>query len=113
MCPLTCSIKNHGGEFANIIMQRVKKTFWEDVFKHYKKVCGKCMPVTFDDFASECVHYYVNICRGKKNYFLSGNGLTVVLSQFGSCMAQTDISPTMNLRLNFIILTLIIYCMKV
>ena len=51
-------------------MQRVKKNFWEDVFKHYKKLCGKCMPVTFDDFASECVHYNVNKCRGKRTIFI-------------------------------------------
>ena len=70
MCPLICSIKKRGGEFANIIMQRVKDPFWEDVFKHYKKLCGKCMPVTFDDFASECVHYNVNICRGEIIIFL-------------------------------------------
>ena len=28
------------------------------------------MPVTFDDFASECVHYNVNICRGKRIIFI-------------------------------------------
>ena len=28
------------------------------------------MPVTFDDFASECVHYDVNICRGKRMIFI-------------------------------------------
>ena len=72
------------------------------------------MPVTFDDFASECVHYDVKIRVGKRMiFFLSGNELTVVLSQLDSCLAQMDISPTMNLRLNFIMLTLIIYCMKV
>ena len=27
MCPLICSIKKRDGEFANIIMQRVKKNF--------------------------------------------------------------------------------------
>ena len=47
-------------------MQRVKNTFWFDVFKHYKKISAKCTPVTFDDFVSECLHYNVNICRGKR-----------------------------------------------
>ena len=41
MCPLICSNKKRGGEFANKIMQRVKKTFWEDVFKHYKNIVWK------------------------------------------------------------------------
>ena len=70
MCLLICSIKKRGGEFANIIMQGVKKNFWEDVFRHYKKLCGKCVPVTFDDFASEYVHYNVNICRRKRIIFI-------------------------------------------
>ena len=26
---------------------------------------AKCAPVTFDDLVSECLHYNVNICRGK------------------------------------------------
>ena len=46
-------------------MQRVKNPFWFDVFKHYKKISAKCTPVTFDDFVAECLHYNVNICRGK------------------------------------------------
>ena len=65
MCPLIQNVKQRGGEFANIIMQRVKNPFWFDVFKHYKKISAKCTPVTFDDFVSECLHYNVNICRGK------------------------------------------------
>ena len=66
MCPLIQNVKQRGGEFANIIIQRVKNPFWFDVFKHYKKISAKCTPVTFDDFVSECLHYNVNICRGKR-----------------------------------------------
>ena len=66
MCPLIQNVKQRGGEFAFIIMQRVKNTFWFDVFKHYKKISAKCTPVTFDDFVSQCLHYNVNICRGKR-----------------------------------------------
>ena len=67
-------------------MQKVKKqTFWDDVFKHYKKLYGKCIPATLDDFASECVHYNVNICRGKRAIFNKFvNGLTVVLPTLGT-----------------------------
>ena len=65
VCPLSQNVKQ-GGEFANIIMQRVKNPFWFDVFKHYKGMSAKCIPVTFDDFVSECLHYNVNICRGKR-----------------------------------------------
>ena len=51
-------------------MQRVKKkkSIWLDVFINYqkkKKKSGKYTPVTFDDFVSECLHYSVNIRRGK------------------------------------------------
>ena len=30
---------------------------------------GKCFPATLDDFASECVLYDVNICKGKTVIF--------------------------------------------
>jgi len=33
---------------------------------HYKTFSDKCTPVTFDDFVSECLHYNVHVCRGKK-----------------------------------------------
>ena len=56
MCPLIQNVKQWGGEFANIIMQRVKKPFWFDVFKHYKKMYAKCTPVTFDDL---CWNVYI------------------------------------------------------
>ena len=42
MCPLIQNVKQRGGEFANIIMQRVKKPFWFDVFKLQKNVCQMC-----------------------------------------------------------------------
>ena len=70
MCSLIQNVKQRGDEFANIIMQRVKNPFWFDVFKHYKKISAKYLPVTFDDFVSECLHYNVNICRGKGLYVL-------------------------------------------
>ena len=65
MCPLIQYIKR-GGEFSNIIMQRIINPFWRDVFKHYKIFPDKCTPVTFDDFVSECLHYNVHVCRGRK-----------------------------------------------
>ena len=53
--PSTQNIIKCSGEFANVIMLKVKKKK-EEVFKHYKKLYGKCIPATFDNFASECVH---------------------------------------------------------
>ena len=75
MYQLIQNVKQRGGEYANIVMQRVKNIFWRDVFKHYKKLCGKCTPVTFDDFASECLHYNVNVCRGKRVFVSRMDGL--------------------------------------
>ena len=68
MCPLIQYIKERGGEFSNIIIQRIRNPFWRDVFKHYKIFSDKCTPVTFDDFVSECLHYKYNVhvCRGRK-----------------------------------------------
>ena len=37
MCLLIQYIKR-GGEFSNIIIQRIKNPFWRDVFKHYKNI---------------------------------------------------------------------------
>eukprot|EP00916_Digyalum_oweni_P013462 GHVL01022105.1.p1 GENE.GHVL01022105.1~~GHVL01022105.1.p1 ORF type:complete len:329 (-),score=13.53 GHVL01022105.1:219-1205(-) len=51
-------------------MQRIVNPFWVDVFKHYKKVCNKCIPSSFHDFVSECLFYNINICRDKKVLFL-------------------------------------------
>ena len=118
MCPLICSITNHGGEFANIIMQRVKHSFGENVYKHYKTSL-KCTPLTFDFFflsffffSAEYLHYNVNICRGEK-IILSEHGLTVELSQLGVFFARINIPLTVNLRKKCIMLTLIICCIKV
>ena len=66
MCPLIQYTKQRGGEFSNIIIQTIRNPFWRDVFKHYKTFSDKCIPVTFDDFVSECLHYNVHVCRGKK-----------------------------------------------
>ena len=35
MCPSIQYIKQRGGEFSNIIIQRIRNPFWRDVFKHY------------------------------------------------------------------------------
>ena len=66
MCPLIQNVKQRVGEFANIITQRIKNPFWLDVFKLYKRISAKCIPVTFDDFVLECLLYNVNICSGKR-----------------------------------------------
>jgi len=91
----------------------------EDVFKHKKhlkiKKYGKCIPATLGDFVSECVHYNVNICRGKRviKKINKKNGLTVVLSQLASSWELMDIILTMNLKQNFRLLTLTICYMRV
>ena len=54
VCPLVQNVKQRGGEFVSIIIQRVKNPFWFDVFKHYTKVSAKCTPVPLDDFVLEC-----------------------------------------------------------
>ena len=68
------------------------------------KLYGKCIPATFDDFALECVHYHVNICRGKRVSFIKG--LTVVLFQLANSWDILNILLTMNLKQNFGLLTL-------
>jgi hypothetical protein len=65
-CMKIFDVKMYGGEFANVIMKQCINPFWVDVFKHYKKLCDKCIPKTFDDFASENLYYNVHICRDYK-----------------------------------------------
>ena len=36
------------------------------MYSNTGKKMSVCTPVTFDDFVSECLHYNVNICRGKR-----------------------------------------------
>ena len=83
MCPLTCSIKNHGGEFANIIMQRVKHSFGENVYKHYKTSL-KCTPLTFDVFFSfflQSIYIIMSIyAEGKRSFYQNMDWLWNYLS---------------------------------
>ena len=55
--------------------------FWVDVFKHYKKLNSKCISLSFDEFASQKLHYNVNICRDNKVSFIRSwikNGIFAV-----------------------------------
>jgi hypothetical protein len=70
LCPETQLVKQRGGEFANVLMQRLANPFWVDVFKHYKKLNDKCTVNSFDDFVSECFFYNINMCRDNKVLFL-------------------------------------------
>ena len=70
------------------------------------KLGGKCIPATFDDFALECVHYHVNICREKRVIFIKG--LTLVLFQLANSWDILNILLTMNLKQNVRLLTLFV-----
>ena len=64
--PMFTDLRKYGGEYANILMRRVKNPFWKDVLKHYKKLQTKCFPQEVGDFLAECIHYNINIIRDKK-----------------------------------------------
>lgn len=36
LCPLACDIAERGGEFANVLMQRVHNPFWFDMLSFTK-----------------------------------------------------------------------------
>ena len=81
LCPDVKNVKLRGGEFANVLMERLVNPFWVDVFKHYKNFCSKCIPLSFDDFASECLFYNINICRDRNVVYLRSwaeSGITTV-----------------------------------
>ena len=66
--PVDAQRKKQDGESADITTQRVKTAFREDVLKHDKTLCGKCLLLTFHDFVSECVHYDVNNLQMEKGH---------------------------------------------
>ena len=70
LCPAVKLIKDRGGEFANILMLGANNCFGVDVFKHYRNLCYRCVPVSFHDFVSERLHYNINICRDKKVIYI-------------------------------------------
>ena len=45
------------------------------------KLSDKCTPLTCDDFDSECLHYNVHVCRGRKVVVCIETGWTVALFQ--------------------------------
>jgi exonuclease III len=86
LCPAVKVMKERGGEFANILMQRVPNPYWFDVFKHYKKFYDKINPTSFKDFLSECLHYNAHICQDKRVFYKKNwidNGVVFVGQLFG------------------------------
>ena len=93
LCPLLADMKERGGEFANVLMQRVGNPFGVDVFKHYKKLNSKCIPLSFDEFAPKKLHYNVNICRDNKVIIIRSwieNGIFAIGQQLP--IVQSEIS---------------------
>ena len=82
---------------CNHAESKKNKTNWEDVFKHYKKLYGKCIPATLADFASECVHYNVNICRGEKGHFCFFKWVDCGVVSIGQALGPNGYL-TMNLK---------------
>ena len=92
-------------------MQRVKNLFWFDVFKHYKTISAECTPVTFDDFVLECLHYNVNICRGKRIVCIR-NWMDCGIVSLGHLFGPHGYLSTMNSKQNIPVSGLIVCCMK-
>ena len=111
MCPLIQNVKQRGGEFANIIMQRVKNPFWFDVFKHYKKISAKCTPVTFMILCQN-VYIIMLIYAEEKGLYVLEIGWTVALFPWDILLVHMDTYHIMNSRQNFPMLGLIFCCMK-
>ena len=65
MYPSLSKLEEFGGEYANVLMQRLNNVFWKDVLRHYKKLCQKCTARSCDEFLGENIHYNINILRDK------------------------------------------------
>jgi hypothetical protein len=68
--PELIDIDKLGTEYANTVMNRINNPFWKDVMKHYKKLGAKCQVANLNEFMAECIHYNVNICRGRNVVFV-------------------------------------------
>ena len=61
MCPLIQDVKRLGCEIVNVIINRVRISFWTDVMKHFKNLYNLCIPKAFNYFILECLYYNINI----------------------------------------------------
>ena len=60
-----------GGEYANVLMQKIQNPFWKDVLKHYKNLYTRCEPKNQDEFMSECLFYNIKIIRDKRVVYVN------------------------------------------
>ena len=93
MFPLMQNVKR-GGEFSNIIMQRVKNPSWFDVFKSYKK----CLPnVHLQLLMILCQNAYIMLVYAEeKGLYVLETGWTVALFPWDIFLVHVDTYPTMN-----------------
>ena len=61
--PTAHTLQKRGGNYVDTLTRDNTNPFWKDVFQHYKSFYPKCTPLNAADFASECIHYNVNITR--------------------------------------------------
>ena len=58
--PIISNLHVFGGEYANILMEKIKNPVWKDVMKHYKKLSSKCKVDNLSEFLAENIHYNIN-----------------------------------------------------
>ena len=59
-----------GDDVTNIILNRNKNPFWNDVFKHYRKLHVICIPRNEIEFNAESIHNNTRFKRGNKSIFI-------------------------------------------
>ena len=107
-CPLIANINQRGGEFVHLLKERCTNPFWQDVFKHFKMFTEKCVPLSTQEFYSECLFYNINICREKKVLFMRqwvDNNITCIgnLIDMGGILSYENFKVKYpNVNTNFI-----------
>ena len=108
-CPNFQKVFLFGGEYVNVLIQRMDNIFWKDVLKHLEKLYGKCHVQNFYDFASESIFYNKNITVGKKTVHIrswvnAGVGsINHLLDQQGHFFKFTDFcNEYPNIKTNFL-----------
>ena len=69
MYPEFVSLRKFGGEYTNVLMQRIQNPFFRNVLKHFKTFLANYCPTDVDEFVSECIYYKTNITREKRVFF--------------------------------------------
>lgn len=70
MYPPIADVHKFGVEYVNVLLNRVKNSFWNDVFRHFKTLIRKCPPTNEKEFLGVYLHYNDDILRDRRVVYI-------------------------------------------